>query len=124
MTRRSLSSRILQAMLFAVTAGRGYSADAEARARELGQVADQVFRSHGLSLSPQCRQWFTAFTSAGAERLQTEGANDAAMERARASMTRFAEQMVKDRMIGRGDVIDDNAFQKAKSALCPLYPFC
>ncbi len=85
--------------------------------------ANSVLESKGYSLTSRCRNWLREYVREGVARMFKEK-EQAKLPEARANIRRFANKMIEERMPSLGKVIDDEAFAKTKSALCPLYPFC
>jgi hypothetical protein len=90
---------------------------------ELLAQANSVFKSGGYRLSSSCEGLLRDWVRAGAVKLIAEDSLEKLPD-ARENIRKLATQMIEERTKTANGVIDDQAFQKAKSAVCPLYPFC
>ena len=90
---------------------------------ELLAQANSVFKSGGYRLSSSCEGLLRDCVRAGAVKLIAEDSLEKLPD-ARTNIRKLATQMIAERTKTANGVIDDQAFQKAKSAVCPIYPFC
>jgi len=96
--------------------------NARFRALAYEQLSFRLERSRPLS--PPAQRAIEEFISAGARRLEADGATAQGVATAEANLERFVARLSEDADSGEQGDITAATVEATRHRLCPLYPFC